>query len=141
MSATHEWLKLAEDDLRATEVLLREGIFNMACFHSQQLAEKSLKAFLRHHGKAIPFIHFLEELCERCSKIDSSFTQIVDACIALDIFYQPARYPEAPTGSLPEGMPNRKYAEDAQQKALGIFAFVRQKVATPIASQENSTAN
>lgn len=138
MNAAHEWLKFAEDDLRATEILLREGIFNMACFHSQQLAEKSLKAFLRYHGKAIPFIHFLEELCERCSKIDSSFTQLVDACIALDIFYQPTRYPEAPTGSLPEGMPNREQAEEAQQKAIGIFKFIKERVAAPVVSKKDS---
>jgi HEPN domain-containing protein len=130
MSAAEQWLKFANDDIRSAEILLREGIFNMVCFHSQQAAEKSLKAFLRHHNENIPFIHILEELCKRCVKIDSSFSQFMDDCMALDIFYQPTRYPEAPTGSLPEGMPNQEQAEATLQKANNIFEFVRQKIPT-----------
>lgn len=117
MKAAEQWLRFVTDDLRSGEVLLREGIFNMVCFHSQQAVEKTLKAFLRHHAQNIPFIHILEELCERCMEIDPSFAQFMDDCIALDIFYQPTRYPEAPTGSLPEGMPNKDQAEETLQKA------------------------
>ena len=91
MSAAEQWLKFVNDDLRSAEVLLREGIFNIVCFHSQQAAEKSLKAFLRHHNQNVPFIHILEELCKRCIKIDPSFSQFIDDCMALDIFYQPTR--------------------------------------------------
>ena len=116
MSAVEQWLKFVNDDLRSAEILLREGIFNMVCFHSQQAVEKSLKAFLRQHHKSIPFIHILEELCDRCIKIDSSFSQLRADCKALDVFYQPTRYPEAPTGSLPEGMSNKEQAEATLQR-------------------------
>lgn len=130
MNAAEHWLKFVIDDLRAAEILLREAIFNMVCFHSQQAVEKSLKSFLRHHNQNIPFIHILEELCKRCEKIDSTFSSLLDDCMALDIFYQPTRYPEAPTGSLPEGMPNQEQAEATLQKAKSIFAFVRQKISS-----------
>ncbi|MCI0552785.1 MAG: HEPN domain-containing protein, partial [Anaerolineae bacterium] len=118
----------AIDDLRSAEILLREGIYNMVCFHSQQTVEKSLKAFLRQHLDKIPYIHILEELCDRCIKIDPAFSQLRADCKALDVFYQPTRYPEAPTGSLPEGMPNKKQAEETLQKAKGIFDFVQQRI-------------
>ncbi len=36
MSAVEQWLKFVNDDLHSAEILLREGIFNMVCFHSQQ---------------------------------------------------------------------------------------------------------
>lgn len=62
MSAAEQWLKFVNDDLRAADVLLREGIFNMVCFHVQQAVEKSLKAFLRHHNQNIPFIRTLQAL-------------------------------------------------------------------------------
>jgi HEPN domain-containing protein len=138
MTAAEQWLKFATDDIRSAEVLLREEIFNMVCFHSQQIVEKSLKAFLRHHSERIPYIHILEELCERCIEIDPSFTQLQEDCIALDIFYQPTRYPEAPAGSLPEGMPNREQAEETLQKAKNIFEFIRQRLA--VASQPPDTS-
>ena len=125
MTAAEKWLKFAKDDIRSAELLFEGNIFNMTCFHSQQAVEKSLKAVLRFHGKRIPYIHFLEELCERCIKIDPAFVRFIDDCIALDIFYQPTRYPEAPVGSLPEGMPNREQAEEALQKAKTIFDFVQ----------------
>jgi len=128
MTAAEEWLKFASDDLRSAEVLLEEEIFNIACFHTQQAVEKSLKAFLRHHEKTIPYIHILEELCARCMTIEPAFTQYRGHCKELDVFYQPTRYPEAPTGSLPEGLPNKEQAEDALQKAEAIFAFVRQRL-------------
>ncbi len=124
MSAAQDWLKFAWDDLRSAEILIEENIFNMVCFHAQQGAEKSLKAFLRQHENKVPFIHILEELCERCTRIDPAFSRFRESCVAMDIFYQPTRYPEAPAGSLPEGLPNREQAESALQDAKEIFKFV-----------------
>jgi HEPN domain-containing protein len=52
MNATEElvceWLKKAENDLKSAQVLLasKEGLLDTACFHAQQVTEKSLKAFL-----------------------------------------------------------------------------------------------
>lgn len=129
MTAAENWLKFVKDDVRSAEVLLEEEIFNMVCFHSQQAAEKSLKAFLRSHTKKVPHIHVLEELCNMCLKRDPSFAQISDNCVALDIFYQPTRYPDAPLGSLPEGMPTKEQAEAALEKAKNVFEFVKQRLA------------
>lgn len=131
MNAVEKWLSFAKDDIRTAEIILPEGIFNMVCFHCQQAVEKSLKAFLRHRSKKIPYIHILEELCERCMEIDPAFSQIMDDCIALDIFYQPTRYPEAPAGTLPEGTPTKEQSEETLQKAKNIFAFVQQRLAIP----------
>jgi HEPN domain-containing protein len=40
------WLQHADADLLSAKVLLREGIFNMVCFHSQQVVEKLFKALI-----------------------------------------------------------------------------------------------
>ncbi len=133
MSAAQEWLSFATDDIRTAEAVVPEKIFNMVCFHSQQAVEKSPKAFLRYHETKVPYIHVLEELCTRCQKIDASFSSIRSICKALDSFYQPTLYPEAPLGSLPEGLPNQQQAENALMQAKAIFEFVRQKVTAPAA--------
>jgi len=50
MNAAEQWLKFVNDDLRSAEILLREAIFKMVCFHSQQAVEKSFgRKFLQQH--------------------------------------------------------------------------------------------
>ena len=40
------WLKQAMEDLKWAKHLLKEGAYYLVCFLSQQIAEKSLKAYL-----------------------------------------------------------------------------------------------
>jgi len=42
------WLKFAEEDLKMAEFALKEGVYNQACFHSQQCVEKVLKGFITY---------------------------------------------------------------------------------------------
>jgi len=47
-----EWLERAEEDYRQAQVALRQRkypAYNTVCFHSQQCAEKYVKAFLVRH--------------------------------------------------------------------------------------------
>lgn len=48
------WLKYAFDDLKSAQVLLKEKIFNMVCFHSQQVAEKLFKSLIASYNQEIP---------------------------------------------------------------------------------------
>lgn len=40
------WLRTAEEDLRAVEVLLQAGAYAQACFYAQQSGEKAIKQWL-----------------------------------------------------------------------------------------------
>ena len=62
MKEVCEWLLRAKKDLRAAEVLLREGLYEKAAFHSQQAAEKALKALLVAHRVRPPKTHSIEHL-------------------------------------------------------------------------------
>lgn len=58
-----EWLKKAEEDEQSIKAILKEnGAPSTACFLSQQMAEKYLKALLLFHNKNFPKIHDLLEL-------------------------------------------------------------------------------
>jgi HEPN domain-containing protein len=61
---TREWIRKAEDDFRAAEILAAEhGLFHdQVCFHCQQSAEKYLKALLDELGVAFSKTHDLEDL-------------------------------------------------------------------------------
>lgn len=46
------WLEQAADDLKWTRLLAREGGYHLACFLSQQVAEKALKSWRRSPGSS-----------------------------------------------------------------------------------------
>lgn len=123
-----EWLRFAHDDLRSAEILLRETIFNEVCFHSQQCAEKIIKAFLVVHDKPVPKTHRLVDLLEEALKCDSQLEQLRKDCIILDQYYIPTRYPDAVIGSKPLGLPLREDAEEAVQIAKSIFQLIQKSI-------------
>ncbi len=57
MSASDKWLEFALRDIDGAEVLFEKGRYHLACYLSQQAAEKSLKAFLG----------FLNPFLDRCA--------------------------------------------------------------------------
>lgn len=124
MSETDRWLEFAGDDLRSAELLAGAGIFHLACFHCQQAAEKILKGFLLARKRNYPRTHSLPDLLQLCAKLDSDFMSLERACISLDRFYVPTRYPDAAAGTLPGGLPDRNDAEEAVAQVGEILAFV-----------------
>jgi HEPN domain-containing protein len=54
MNEASRWLTFAREDLRVAELVLREGIYNQACFHAQQCVEKALKALISHSRASAP---------------------------------------------------------------------------------------
>ncbi len=109
------------------ELAMRHEIYNQACFHSQQCAEKAVKGLLALQGKRLPRTHFLGDLLTILDP--DPFTESLDIHL-LDRFYIPTRYPDALPGSLPEGLPNREEAADAlavaQQVLHTIATFAKQ---------------
>lgn len=120
--AVRDWLRFAEEDLESAKVLLKEGIYNQSCFHSQQCAEKILKAWLLLQGKRLPKIHDLNELLEKSVQAGLvSFIQFRKKIEFLSLFYVPTRYPDAAVGTLPHGLPNEKDAKEALQTATDLY--------------------
>lgn len=102
------WIQFAREDLRMAELALEEEIFNQACFHSQQSAEKSLKGLISHQKKTPPRTHLMSDLLRLLNP--NPFAAIRVEILLLDRFYIPTRYPDALPGSLAEGMPDKNDA-------------------------------
>jgi len=50
-----DWFFLAKEDLKISQVLLKEKIYHAVCFHSQQAAEKAIKTYhLLRYPDALP---------------------------------------------------------------------------------------
>jgi HEPN domain-containing protein len=123
MSAAERWLSFAREDLRAAEILLREDIFSLACFHAQQAVEKALKAALssRDPEGSLPRTHSISELADRLGAERARFPEGLDT---LDAFYIPTRYPDALPGTLPSGLPGTTEAQETVEIAREVLATV-----------------
>ena len=100
-SARHRarlWIRQTEDDLRAARLLQEAGQSAQACFLSQQVGEKAIKALLaaedrdlRSHSLTALLRTLDEELALRWQR----------QARVLDKLYAPTRYPDALGDELP----------------------------------------
>ncbi|MDA8334645.1 MAG: HEPN domain-containing protein [Peptococcaceae bacterium] len=128
MQKPADWIKVAHDDLRMTELAIGEDIFGMACFHAQQAAEKTLKGFLIVNNVNYPQKHDLIRLNRLCRQIDSNFVELKSQVTLLNQFYMPSRYPDAAVGMTPEGMPTKETARKALDFAREVVEFCSEKI-------------
>lgn len=122
------WLRQAQEDLRWADHLAKEGAYHLACFLSQQVAEKALKAFLYAQGEEIVLGHSVERLCAAAARFDAEFRARGRSWSVLDGYYVPTRYPNG----LPDGIPADVYTEaaatDAVRLAAEAVAFVAEQL-------------
>lgn len=118
-----DWLDLADYDLKMAE-WAREGEFWAgACFHSQQAAEKALKAYLVYNRIVPKKTHILAMLIEACSSIDASFRDMTEQLKTLDKYYISTRYPV----HFPSGY-TKNDTEEAIEIAKQVIELVKQKI-------------
>ena len=116
-----EWIKDAEEELKAAKELL-EKLPQKSSVHSQQAAEKFLKAFLAYHNVEILKTHNIERLIKECMKIDKEFQNLLKEEIVILSRYYFSRYPpQLLSVTLEE-------AEVAFKSALEVKEFVLKKL-------------
>ncbi|MBI5115424.1 HEPN domain-containing protein [Candidatus Poribacteria bacterium] len=111
-----QWLRKADADMDAAEALLSEERTSLypSCFHSQQAAEKFLKAYLSRHQVEFPKTHILGELLDLISRIDKKLADGLKDVTKLNPYGVVIRYP----GDIPE--PTREQAEEALDLAQSV---------------------
>lgn len=119
------WLDQVREDLRSADLLLGEGRYYLVCFLAQQVAEKTLKAYLYATGAEPVFDHSIQRLGGRIADRDAALTESVAAAAELDAYYVQTRYPDAlPTG-VPAGAFDKDDADRALDLARGVLAAVQ----------------
>lgn len=120
---TVEWVKKAESDYGNADLTLEHGeehIVETVCFHSQQCAEKYLKAMLRELDVKFPHEHDLSALVELCVNLDAEFEAVDGDAHKIAGYAVAIRYPGV--------FATREEAEKAFAAATRIRAFVRAKL-------------
>ena len=90
-----KWIRRAEEDLAVADQLLSDRVpyFGSIGFHSQQAAEKFLKAFLVWHQIEFPKTHDLSKLLELVAQRDKSLSESLQGILVLTVYGLDTRYP------------------------------------------------
>ena len=90
-----KWIQQSDKDLNAAKLLI-EGEPSRSVFHSQQAAEKAIKAFLTFHQIAFRKTHNLTDLGSQCVTADRGLETILREVEELTDYATAFRYPDAP---------------------------------------------
>jgi len=115
----------ARSDRIVMQASLAAEALDAACFHVQQMAEKSLKAFLIYRGISFPFTHNLTKLVEICAGMDDTFRSLLPTVAPLTPYAVELRYDDT-------FWPSRQVAEDARSSALSVLQFVVERLPAAI---------
>jgi HEPN domain-containing protein len=110
------WLSQAVEDLKWTKLLAEQGGYHLACFLSQQVTEKALKAFLYAQGKEIVLGHSVARLGREAGEFNTNFFEKTERWNLLDGYYIPTRYPNG----LPDGIPADVYNAETARSAVAL---------------------
>jgi len=117
---TMEWIEKAEGDFITARRELgarRYPNYDAACFHSQQVAEKYLKAVLQEQNSNVPRTHHLIDLLALCLQVDKAFNTLRSDLILLNGYSVTFRYPGRSA--------TKEDAKRAVKSATTIRAFTR----------------
>ena len=118
------WLLKARQDLQSAEWLISspDRLYNAVGFHSQQAAEKSLKAYLTWKDESFEKTHSLIALIGKGLVFDRSFESLRLAAATLTPYAVGFRYP----GDLPEL--TQEEAEQAVALGRQVFEFCLERL-------------
>ncbi len=118
------WLITARDDLDAAHLLYSKGMYSLACFHTQQAAEKAVKA-LHYFAGLDPWGHsvakLINDLKDRAPDIYKRAGLNAEEYVRLDLFYIPTRYPNGVPDLAPSQVFRSKDAEEGISLAGSII--------------------
>jgi HEPN domain-containing protein len=95
MARYKEWLRFAHDDIETAEYLLdyKPRKLEIICYHSQQCAEKALKAILALHQKEIPRTHEFRILADGLKDFNYDLLSLSQPLANLQPYAVAVRYP------------------------------------------------
>jgi len=120
---TATWMEMAEQELGGARRILQADppLTWMCVFHTQQAAEKALKAFLIYHARTFRFLHDLEYLLGLCCEVEPELQELEKAATVLTPYAVTFRYP-------PTHPPDVATAEEAIEHAEKVLTAIRRRL-------------
>lgn len=111
------WFEQARWDVSAARRVREAELYSLACFVSQQAAEKALKAYLFCQGLEVIREHSVGRLAKRAAAYDPEFAEVKVWAALLDKYYIPTRYPN---GLASGGIPAEAYDDHDAARAVEL---------------------
>lgn len=124
--STQEWIDKAEGDFVTAQMSYRarkQPNYDAACYHTQQCAEKYLKARLEEAGMPIPKTHNLYALLTLVSPLEPTWQNLSTDLHVLNAFAIAYRYPGVTATKLD--------AQDAVKRCRKIRRTIRRSFGLP----------
>jgi HEPN domain-containing protein len=127
MDRSADWLKQAENDLRAAEDSAKTGHHEWAAFQAQQSAEKAAKALVQSLHGAVRG-HSITEMLRQLPELVEVRTGLLEGAQELDKVYVTARYPNGFTSGTPSDYFNAKSSGELLGYAREILDWCRSQI-------------
>jgi HEPN domain-containing protein len=136
----NNWILKAKKDLTSAEHELTFGddaVTETICFHSQQAAEKFLKAYLVYLEISFTKTHEIGELITKCELKDNEIATLKEEADILTDYAVTVRYPDD------FYVPELEEAREAYDLAIKVRDYILSKIEVldPDAEQENDKDN
>lgn len=123
MGDVTQWIKYSSSDLEAAGEMLLRGLYRQSAIHSNQSAEKMLKAcyFLslgEYKESMNTNTHDLVLLVKETRRNDNTFHNIMHPAYMLNTYYVPLKYPKEDGVQV-----NRELAQELLNYAWDIYNF------------------
>ena len=123
-----KWIYFAEEDFNFARLGFEDKFYSHVCFLSQQVVEKSCKAFLIYSKINYPKTHKIVDLVNSNKKLFSLLSKYINELKVIDTFYIPTRYPDGIPGSLNNKLPNREDAKESLEVAESVLSIIKGKL-------------
>mgnify|MGYP001577137096 CR=1 FL=1 len=118
-----DWLRKADSDLKAAEVLCKAQNLEAAAFHMQQAIEKCLKGYLLSKGWRLRRIHELDTLLDEAIAYKTDFKKFRPICEIATEYYLEERYPFLMPSEL-----NRKELQKILEETKELAGFIKREI-------------
>jgi HEPN domain-containing protein len=120
------WLNYAEENLKSSEILLQNSLYNPCLQNAQQCVEKALKALLIKKEIIFKRTHDIFELNQVLLQNSVVIDLSEEECDLLNSIYLPTKYPLG--NALPDFIPEKNICVEILEITKRVFQEVKKQI-------------
>jgi HEPN domain-containing protein len=120
------WLNYSEENLKSSEILLQNSLYNPCLQNAQQCVEKALKALLINKEFFFKRTHDIFELNQILLQNSVVIDISEEECDLLNSIYLPTKYPLG--NALPDFIPDKNICVEILEITKRVFQEVKKQI-------------
>jgi HEPN domain-containing protein len=120
------WLNYAEENLKSSEILLQNSLYNPCLQNAQQCVEKALKALIIKKELIFKRTHDIFELNQVLLQNSVVIDLSEEECDLLNSIYLPTKYPLG--NALPDFIPEKNICVEILEITKRVFQEVKKQI-------------